>query len=123
MKEAEENADSKCKSTKFPLSAYMRESWETGRFWLTYAARKSWAFDVIYWKYLDERFFGRSEDHVAENELWKTRAHLLSEGARAAMEPFVARKVDEMKERKLVEWSPGAARSRLKEVLSNGHVV
>ncbi|KAL5331071.1 hypothetical protein ACEPPN_000600 [Leptodophora sp. 'Broadleaf-Isolate-01'] len=123
MKEAEENTTgSECKSTEFPLSAYMRESWETGRFWLTYAGRKSWAFDTVYWKYLDERFFGRREDHVEKDELWKTRAHLLSKGARDAMEPFVARKVDEMKERKLVEWDPEAARNRLKEVLLNGEV-
>jgi len=104
------------------LSAYMRESWETGRFWLTYAGRKSWAFDAVYWKYLDERVFGRREDHVERNELWKTRVHLLSEGARNAMEPFVTRKVEEMKERKLAEWDPEAARSRLKEVLLNGAV-
>lgn len=117
MKEAEESAGSESKSTKFPLSAYMRESWETGRFWLTYAARKSWAFDIVFWKYLDERFFGRREDRVEKNELWKTRVHLLSEGARNAMEPFVERKVEEMKERKLVEWDPEAAKSRLAEVL------
>ncbi|TDZ35892.1 hypothetical protein C8035_v008347 [Colletotrichum spinosum] len=30
-----------------PLSTYMRESWETGRFFLSYGARKSWAFDTI----------------------------------------------------------------------------
>ncbi|KAG9240288.1 phosphotransferase [Calycina marina] len=98
MIEAEESAGSECKSTEFPLSAYMRESWETGR------------------------FFGRREDHVEKNELWKTRVHLLSEGARNAMEPFVTRKVEEKKERKLAEWDPEAARSRLKEVLLNGAV-
>ncbi|KAG4442220.1 hypothetical protein IFR05_002269 [Cadophora sp. M221] len=48
--------------------------------------------------------------------------HLLSEGARNAMEPFVTRKVEQMKERKLVEWDPEAARSRLKKVLLNGAV-
>ncbi|KAK1598359.1 uncharacterized protein LY79DRAFT_666111 [Colletotrichum navitas] len=31
------------------LSAHMRESWESGRFWLNYAARKSWAFDAVFW--------------------------------------------------------------------------
>ena len=31
-----------------PLSTYMRESWETGRFWVSYGARKSWAFDIAY---------------------------------------------------------------------------
>ncbi|KAG4429000.1 hypothetical protein IFR05_015524, partial [Cadophora sp. M221] len=122
MKEAEESAGSESRPTEFPLSAYMRESWETGRFWLTYEGRKSWAFDAVYWKYLDERFFRRREDRVEKNGLWKTRAHLLSEGARNAMEPFVARKIDEMKKRKLAEWDPEAARSRLKEVLLNGEV-
>ncbi|TVY85776.1 hypothetical protein LAWI1_G008851 [Lachnellula willkommii] len=115
--EAKESTGSGSKSTEFPSPVYMRESWETGRFWLTYAARKSWAFDTIFWKYLDERFFGPREDGVEKNELWKIRAHLLSEGARNAMEPFVERKVEEMKDRRLVEWDPEAAKSRLTEVL------
>jgi hypothetical protein len=122
MNEAEESAGSECQSTEFPLSAYMRESWETGRFWLTYAGRKSWAFDTVYWKYLDERFFGKREDHVEKNDIWKTRVHLLHEGARNAMEPFVQRKLEEIKERKLVDWDPEVARSRLQEVRSNGRV-
>ena len=45
------------------LSKHMRESWETGRFWLNYAARKSWAFDSIYWKYLDEIFRQQRGNH------------------------------------------------------------
>lgn len=117
MKDAEESASSESKSMEFQLSAYMRESWETGRFWLTYAGRKSWAFDTIFWKFLDERFFGRRADRVEKNELWKTRVHLLSEVARNAMELFVERKVEEMKDRKLVEWDSEAAKSRLAEVL------
>ncbi len=51
------------------LWAYMRESWATGRFCLNYAARKSWAFDTIYWKYLDENFFGKREKDVSTEEL------------------------------------------------------
>jgi hypothetical protein len=52
--------DEKRNKTGIPLSLsrYMRKSWETGRFWLNYAARGSWAFDTIFWKHLDERFFG-----------------------------------------------------------------
>lgn len=115
--EDEESAGSESESTEFPLSTYMRESWETGRFWLTYAARKSWEFDTVFWKYLDERFFGPREDSIGENELWKSRLHLLSEDARNAMERFVEQKVEDMKERKLVEWDPEAARSRLAEML------
>lgn len=75
MEEAEQDISPSC----LPLSAYMRESWETGRFWLDYAARKSWAFDTIYWKYLDERFFGERERDILKEDLWRTRVHLLSE--------------------------------------------
>ncbi|KAI9163525.1 hypothetical protein HJFPF1_05142 [Paramyrothecium foliicola] len=96
-------------SLPFSLSTYMRESWESGRFWLNYAARKSWAFDTIFWKYLDKRFFGDRED-VPKHELWKTRMHLLGKEARSAMEPFVERKMAESQERVLVDWDPDEAR-------------
>ncbi|KAK7948990.1 uncharacterized protein PG986_009876 [Apiospora aurea] len=101
------------------LSAYMRESWETGRFWLNYAARKSWAFDAIYWTYLDEQFFGErtAEDDVSEEELWKTRVHLLTQEEREGMEPLVHIKMEESKHRALVEWDPAEARQRLSSFL------
>lgn len=92
------------------LSAYMRESWETGRFWINYAARRSWAFDTIYWKYLDERFFGERAQDIPTEELWKTRVHLLSEEDRTAMEPLVQTKIEESRERVLVEWDAAVAR-------------
>lgn len=101
---------------EFVLSKYMRESWETGRFWLYYAARKSWAFDTIYWKYLDERFFG-PRDGVEGEELWKVRMPLLSDRERNAMEPFVEKKMLESKERLLVDWGDKDATKRLAEVL------
>jgi len=97
----------------------MRESWETGRFWLSYAARKSWAFDALFWEFLDERFFGTRENRVPRAKLWKTRLHLLSEAEKIGMEPFVERKMEETKERKLVEWDPEDAKQRLAEVLFN----
>jgi hypothetical protein len=100
-----------------PLSTYMRESWETGRFFLSYGARKSWAFDTMYWKFLDERFFGDRESGVLKKDLWKTRVHLLSEEERAAMDPFVERKMAESKERRIVDWDPTEARQRFSELL------
>ncbi len=99
------------------LSAYMRESWETGRFWLNYAARRSWAFDTIYWKYLDERFFGKRGEDIPTEELWKARVHLLSEEERAAMEPLVQTKMEESKKRVLIEWDDAEARQRLSSLL------
>ncbi|KAK2626189.1 hypothetical protein QTJ16_004451 [Diplocarpon rosae] len=100
----------------FDLSTHMRESWETGRFWLNYAARNSWAFDTIFWNYLDERFFGPRGD-VPEHDFWKTRVGLLSEEERAAMEPFVEWKMEDKKDRILVDWDPEEAKHRLSRTL------
>ncbi|KAK3369100.1 hypothetical protein B0T24DRAFT_533558 [Lasiosphaeria ovina] len=115
MERAEESLEKKSKG--FALSIYMRESWETGRFWLNYAARKSWAFDSIFWKYLDESFFGSGQGHRDKQDLWKTRVHLLSERERDMMEPFVERKMEESKERILVDWDDEQVKERLAEVL------
>lgn len=101
-----------------PLSTHMRESWETGRFWLNYAARKSWAFDAIFWTFLDERFFGARNPEVPDEELWKTRLDLLGYKEQQRMEPFVKQKMEESRQRILVEWEPDEARRRLSELLS-----
>lgn len=114
---AMEEVEKDMKPGYFLLSAYMRESWSTGRFWLNYAARKSWAFDTIYWKYLDERFFGERAKDTSPEEWWKLRVHLLSEEERAAMEPLVQIKMEESKERILVEWGAVEAKERLSSFL------
>ncbi|EEU43829.1 uncharacterized protein NECHADRAFT_29954 [Fusarium vanettenii 77-13-4] len=101
----------------FKLSSYMRESWLSGRFWLNYASRKSWAFDAIYWKYLDERFFGPRETNISGVQLWKTRIHLLGEEQRRKMDMVVQRKMEEAKERALVDWDPSMANNLLHEAL------
>ncbi len=51
-----------------------------------------------------------------DDELWKTRLHLLDEKERGAMEPFVPRKMEEARERALV-WDPAEARQRLADLL------
>ncbi|RSL78385.1 hypothetical protein CEP51_008240 [Fusarium floridanum] len=100
-----------------PLSAYMRESWATGRFWLNYAARKSWAFDTIFWKYLDERFFGERGKDIPKESLWKTRVNLLSQEEQGAMEPLVQTKMEESQTRVLVDWDAEEARKHLSSFL------
>ncbi|KAH6689067.1 phosphotransferase [Plectosphaerella plurivora] len=100
-----------------PLSVHMRESWETGRFWLNYAARKSWVFDAVYWTFLDELFFGARDAGVPDEELWKTRLDLLGSEEQDGMEAFVEWKMHESRERMLVDWEPAEARRRLSEVL------
>jgi hypothetical protein len=70
-------------------------------------------FDTIYWKYLDERFFGERGEDISAEELWKTRVSLLSEAERAAMEPLVQTKIEESKGGRLIEWDDEEARQRL----------
>ncbi|KAK7752868.1 hypothetical protein SLS62_005210 [Diatrype stigma] len=95
----------------------MRESWEPGRFWLSYAARKSLAFDTIFWKYLDERFFGKRKDGVAKEEGWKSRVYLLDKKEKAVMESLTQRKKKESKERILVDWDCDEVKKRMSEML------
>jgi hypothetical protein len=98
------------------ISRYMRESWETGRFWLSYATRKAWGFDEIYWKCLDERFFGKRPDGVPREKLWTTRLHLLTDRERELMEPFVQRRGEETEEVKLIDhWDPKEVQRRFQE--------
>lgn len=72
------------------LSGHMRESWDNGGFWVSYAARRSWAFDVIYWAKIDRRFFGEGslEDRIG----------LLTVEERDGMEGFVRKKLAEKEE-------------------------
>lgn len=105
------------------LSRYMRESWETGRFWLSYATRKTWAFDEIYWKFLDERFFGKRPDRISREQLWTTRLDLLTENERGLIELFVGKRMEETKVRKLVDsWDPAEIQRRFDEVLGPDEV-
>ncbi|KAK6851402.1 phosphotransferase family protein [Apiospora arundinis] len=76
-----------------PLSQQMRDNWEKQDWMINYAARNSWAFDFIYWRYLDERFFGPNEKkgHAA-------RLDLLSQQELETMERLVELKMEQQKE-------------------------
>lgn len=89
------------------LSTHMRHSWETGDFWLAYAARKTWAFDGIFWAWLDKRFFENNADDFVE------RLGQLPSDQVAAMEGFVDRKMREKKECKLMDWYEEDSQSKL----------
>jgi aminoglycoside phosphotransferase (APT) family kinase protein len=84
------------------LSGPMYQSWESGDFWVIYAALHSFAFDVIYWQKIDLRFFGPPED---PETAWKERLYLLDEKEKYDMEQLVARKLKEMKTR-ILAWDP-----------------
>ena len=85
------------------LSRPMQQSWESGDFWVTYAARKSFAFDAVFWNKLDSRFFGPGTS--TEGERWKERLDLLTEDERANMEKVVEKKLEASKTRALA-WEP-----------------
>jgi hypothetical protein len=62
-------------------------------------------------------FFGTREEDVPKDDLWRTRVNLLSEKERAAMVPFVRWKMEDKKERILVNWDPEEAKQRISEAL------
>lgn len=102
------------------LSAPIRRSWETGDFWTAYAARKSWAFDGIFWRALDERFFGDCGSESTMERL-RLRLRLLPTEQAAAMEEFVERKMREKEEGTLIDWYADGSESRLPpNILSEG---
>ncbi|RDW68899.1 uncharacterized protein DSM5745_08659 [Aspergillus mulundensis] len=78
------------------LSHHMLKSWESGDFWVNYAARKSWAFDLVYWAKIDRRFFGEGDI--------EDRLKLLTEEERAAMDGFVEMKLKQKEEGGLGDW-------------------
>ncbi|KAB8277553.1 phosphotransferase enzyme family protein [Aspergillus minisclerotigenes] len=86
------------------ISGRMRESWDHGELWVNYGARKSWAFDAV-WPILDAKFFGGvmapdqyNSPHSEE------RMELLDVGGREALGPFVQKKLEDSKQRKLDDW-------------------
>jgi hypothetical protein len=85
------------------LSAPMQDSWKSGDFWIAYAARNNFAFDLVYWHKIDQRFFGRTSSPV--DDVWKERLDLLEPEVRAEIEKVVAIKEEEMKTRELA-WDP-----------------
>lgn len=82
LEQVEVESRSGGQSGKPHLSTLMRDSWETGRFWFDYAARKSFDVDAVYWAALHE--------DGADNEL-------LGDETRAEMEPFIQMKMEQLK--------------------------
>jgi hypothetical protein len=80
----------------------MQQSWDSGTFWIVYAALHSFALDAIYWQKIDPMFFKAAEN---PETAWKERLGLLDERESEEMEKLVARKLEEMKTR-VLEWDP-----------------
>ena len=90
------------------LSERMRQSWEDKTWMISYAARRSYALDFLYWRFLDSRFFGPNEvaDHHA-------RIELLTDEEKSMMEDLVKVKKEESTERILPEWDDKSAAEHL----------
>jgi hypothetical protein len=76
------------------LSMPMEKSFETGVFWICLASRHSSMFDEIYWKYIDQMFFGpftTIEDRI----------RLLSAEEQDHLEIVVREKIKQVSESKL----------------------
>ena len=99
-------------SLSLPLSQRMRKSWESKTWMINYAARNSWAFDFIFWRFLDARYFGLNEEAD-----YHARLGLLTQQEIEAMEPFVKMKLEEGKERILVLWDHDSAADQLAKVM------
>ncbi|PQK17141.1 hypothetical protein BB8028_0007g03400 [Beauveria bassiana] len=99
------------------LSSKMRESWASGDFWIVYAARRSFAFDGIYWNKIDQRFFGADEQDTPPEDMWEKRLELLDEQTREAMDSFVERKMTETLTKELA-WDPDSYTLECAKVVS-----
>ncbi|CAI7646918.1 unnamed protein product [Penicillium glandicola] len=86
------------------LSGPMRNSWKSGDFWIMYAARNNFAFDLIYWQKIDQRFFGSTQTFDPDNA-WKERLHLLTSEEKKYIDECVKLKCEEMDTRPLA-WDP-----------------
>ncbi|KAF2741758.1 phosphotransferase family protein [Sporormia fimetaria CBS 119925] len=82
------------------LANRMRENWESGQFWIDDAVRRSWAFDAVFWTYIDPNLFGGN----GLDDQYEDRLMLLDKEEREGIDEFVRRKVEEGKERKLRDW-------------------
>lgn len=73
-----------------------------------FRSENSWAFNLIFWRYLDPKYFGpnKAADHRA-------RLGRFTQKQREAMEDLVTVKMKEGRERKLREWDPDEAKAHL----------
>ncbi|KAH8820198.1 hypothetical protein F5884DRAFT_816124 [Xylogone sp. PMI_703] len=78
------------------LSDRMSLSMKNGLFWFCLAARKSFMFDDIYWKFLDEKYFGNFTS-------LDDRLSLLTEDERNQLDEFVEMKMQQAEEKSLDE--------------------
>lgn len=118
MEEEEEKMRSNSKipgglsGLSLPLSQRMRKRWESKAWMINYAARNSWAFDFIFWRYLDSSHFGPNAHRD-----YHARLNLLTKEETEAMETFVKMKLEECEDRTLVQWNHDSAAAQIAKVM------
>ncbi|GMG48092.1 hypothetical protein F9C07_2284454 [Aspergillus flavus] len=71
-----------------------------------YAARNNFAFDTIYWKKIDQRFFGPTTHEDNDIcDIWRKRLYLLKLEEKSIMEEYVNLKLKDRNTWRLV-WDP-----------------
>ncbi|RAL01437.1 phosphotransferase family protein [Aspergillus ibericus CBS 121593] len=73
------------------LSTRMKDSWETGKFWVVYAATHSFGFDLIFRERLDKIFFGPESNWETD---WGRRIQLLSDEEQSEFDRLVKEKLE-----------------------------
>ncbi|KAJ5458290.1 hypothetical protein N7475_009678 [Penicillium sp. IBT 31633x] len=87
------------------VSTRMRQSCDSGDFWIMYAARNNFVFDAIYWKKIDQRFFGSAKCDDDIDDVWKKIMDLLDPEEKETMDKYVDLKLQESETRPL-SWDP-----------------
>lgn len=82
------------------LSEQMRKNWQNEQFWIDYAVRRSWAFDSVFWTFIDRKFFDAKGDEAE----YEARLSLLDDQTREQMDAFVLMKIEESQTRTLTEY-------------------
>lgn len=111
-KEKKRNSTSSTRDQEIPLSQLMRSSWESKSWMINYAARNSWAFDFIFWRYLDGAYFGQNEGGD-----YQRRLGLLAKEEVEAMEALVRIKMEEIADRTLIKWDYTSAVAQMAKVM------
>jgi hypothetical protein len=64
------------------LSVEMEKHWLSGYFWIVYAAQRSFAFDDIYWTFIHELFYRKTE--LTAQAKWQSCVEYLTAEEREA---------------------------------------